>query len=57
MPQVREEFIKMQFDVGCPECGSDATFESVASIHPRNNVAVSICDECGHVEEKFEVPA
>ncbi len=50
---IRGEFEEMQWFNGCPKCHSADVYETLATVDDRENVEVSICDECGHVEEKW----
>ena len=50
---IRGEFEEMQWFNGCPECDSSEVYESTVSINDRDGVEVSLCDSCGHIEEKW----
>ncbi len=41
-------------DTVCPECRGIHTSATRASVDNVDNVEVALCDDCGHVEEKFE---
>jgi Zn ribbon nucleic-acid-binding protein len=42
---------------GCPECGSEETYETTVSVNDTDDVDACMCDDCGHVEVKFARPA
>ena len=52
--KVRDEFDDMLTLGGCPACQSDQTHETTVSVNARDHVEVRMCDNCGHVELKFE---
>lgn len=53
--KVRNEFDDMLCFSGCPECKSPHTYETVVSVNNQDNVEVCICDNCGHVELKYDI--
>lgn len=48
------KYSKMLNDEGCPECESDDTRATTATVNGKDNVEVCICNDCGHTVEKDE---
>jgi transcription elongation factor Elf1 len=52
--RVRRAFDSMLNIQGCPECRSEHTHETIASVNDEDGVEMCLCDNCGHVELKYE---
>lgn len=52
--RISKEYKKMCFEDGCPNCGSEDTGRSWATIDLGEDVEVCLCDECGYTLPKYE---
>jgi hypothetical protein len=53
--KIRRPFDDMLNVRGCPECKSPHTYDTVASVNDQDDVEVCLCDNCGHVELKYDI--